>query len=645
MASEQARRRRRAARPALDPRLRAHLPAPDYSRPLLQVTPEQRSRILGLLEVLYGRERAEACWPEIERLMKVYWAYRTPEMIAADRGCRPAERLTERDVVLITYGDLIASPGKTPLRALSDFLDRYMRDAVSTVHILPFFPYSSDRGFAVVDFEDVDPRLGSWAEIETLASRFRLMFDGVFNHVSSKSKWFQRFLNRRPGYEDYFISFSTREAVGPDHLELILRPRTSDLLTPFRTMDGVRWVWTTFGPDQVDLNFKYERVLQRVVEILVIYLRKGADLVRLDAVTYIWHELGTRCAHLEQTHALVRLFRAILDVVAPHVALVTETNVPLADNISYFGDGRDEAQLVYNFSLPPLVLHAVHTGSAKRLSRWAAELPYPSDTTSYLNFLDSHDGVGLMGAQGILTPEEIESLVERAKAHGGLVSYRDRGDGTRSPYELNVTWYSALNRDDAGEAVELQVDRFLATRAIALALRGVAGIYLPSVFGARNDTAAVLAGQEARSINRRVIDEQSLLRLLEDRDSREHLVASGLRRLVKRRIACPAFHPNAPQRVLDLHESVLALLRTSPDGSTRVLALTSVSDRPCRLAVPAEVWPGGTAGVAVDLVTRRLFRPAASGPTELELPPYGVLWLSPWEGRPRPPVTAPAGGT
>src|SRR5688572_30027520 len=308
--------------------LRPHLPEPDYTRPLLALTALQRRSILGKLTVLYGREKAAAAYPEIERLMKVYYAHKTPEMIADEAAFDARRRFDERDVVLITYGDLITAPGRSPLRALAGLLETFMKGSINTVHLLPFFPYSSDRGFAIIDYEDVDPRLGTWQEVERLGERFRLMFDGVFNHVSSKSRWFQRFLNGRPGFEDFFVAFNTRDAIGPDHLRLILRPRTSDLLTRFQSISGPRWVWTTFGPDQVDLNFKNPRVLQRVVEVLLYYVRRGANIIRLDAITYVWRELGTRCAHLRETHALVQLFRAILDVVAPQVALVSETNVP-----------------------------------------------------------------------------------------------------------------------------------------------------------------------------------------------------------------------------------------------------------------------------------------------------------------------------
>lgn len=606
----------------------AHLPAPDYTRPLLEPSPAQRQRLLEILELLYGATGAAACFPELLRLMRSYYAHKTPAMIEAELSFDPTARFDERDVVLITYGDLVVSPGQPPLEALSDLVSRLLPGAFNTIHLLPFFPYTSDRGFAVVDFQEVDPGLGTWDDIERLGARFRLMFDGVINHVSSKSRWFQRFLNCRPGYEDYFVTFSTSGEISADHLQLILRPRTSDLLTPFQTMYGIKWVWTTFGPDQVDLNFRNPEVLLRLVEVLLLYVRRGADILRLDAVTYIWRELGTRCAHLVQTHGLVRLFRAILDIAAPHVALISETNAAHEDNVSYFGDGWNEAQLVYNFALPPLTLHAFLTGDATRLSSWAARLSTPSPAATFFNFLDSHDGIGLLGARGILGEDEIETMVRRVEERGGLVSYRSDGAGHTSPYELNVTWYSALNPEAAGDDQDdeaLQVDRFVASRAIALALRGVPGIYLPSLFGSKNDIDAVSAGEGHRAINRDAIDLPALERLLADDTTWVAKVASRFGHLIRTRIATPAFHPNAAQHVLADHPGVFAVLRVAADGG-RVLAVTNVTDRQQAFRCGRESL-GTDFPAWQDLLTGRLV-PATDGRIDLRLEPYAVLWLS-----------------
>ena len=612
-----------------DPRLRLHFREADYTHPLLEMTAEQKNSILEKLEILYGRPQAEACFPELERVLRVYYAHKTPEMIGDDRAFDPTQRFTEKDIILITYGDLLRSPGKAPLQALSDILTVFVRRSINTVHLLPFFPYSSDRGFSVMDYEEVDPRLGNWDDVERLCLNFRLMFDGVINHVSAKSRWFQRFLDGDPFYGDFFIQFSTREAPDDDHLRLILRPRTSKLLTTFQTLHGPKLVWTTFSPDQVDLNFKNPQVLLRILEILLYYVRRGANIIRLDAVTYVWHELGTSCAHLRQTHAMVQLFRSILGAVAPQVALLTETNVPHQDNISYLGDGANEAQMVYNFALPPLVLFSFHGGNCRKLAAWATTLEKISDQATYLNFLASHDGIGILPVRDILTAEETDLMIKKVIDHGGLVSYRTGADGNPSPYELNTTWYSALNPEGTGESLNLQADRFVASHAIAAVLHGVPAVYLPSLWGSRNDTEAVLRGEEPRSINRRTATERELWEQLGDSDSSAHKVCSRLVSLIEKRIGCPAFHPNAHQRVLQGHDHVFMVIRETSDRTHWVLALTNVTEENQEVRLTsAELGRGARAWK--DILTETEL-PAANGGLTTTLRPYQVLWLTPLE--------------
>lgn len=598
---------------------------PDYTKPLLKVPENIKESIRQRLITLYGEDMAEDIYVQVERVMRVHYAHAVPELIQAEKRFESSQRFTERDVVLITYGDLILSEDRKPLQTLADFAEVFFHGIITTLHILPFFPYSSDRGFSVVSYEEVDPRLGTWDEIAELGSSFKLMFDGVLNHISSKNQWFQKFLDGDPDYQDFFYAFSTSTAIDEDYLELILRPRTSPLLTEFPTINGCRYVWTTFSPDQIDLNFKNPKVLIRILEILLYYVRRGADIIRLDAVTYIWHELGTSCAHLEQTHQIVKLFRDIFDVVAPHVGLITETNVPHKDNITYFGNGSDEAQMVYNFALPPLVLHAFQNGNADVLCKWADSLSPPSETTAFFNFLDSHDGIGVMATRGILTEKEILDMGERVKTHGGLVSMRDQGDGKESPYEFNITWFSALNLEDSEEPPGLQIDRFVASRAVALALRGVPGIYLPSMFGSKNDLEAVYLEASKRSINRGKILEKRLFEAFGDPDSIPARIAKRYIRLLERRVKEPAFHPNAGQEVLYLDSRVFAILRISPDGTSRILSLINVTEDKVELSLPLDKM--GMNGDALhEVVTDTDLKPD-SDPWHLTLGPYRVMWL------------------
>ena len=391
---------------------------PDYTRPLLEIPAAFRDRILGRLALLYGPREAEHWLPELERILKVHQAHKPPEMLEKEGHFDPRERFSQEHTLLITYGDMVRGDGPTPLSVLHRFVTQYARGALNTLHLLPFFPYSSDRGFAVMDYRRVDERLGSWQDIQEKKRHYDLMFDAVVNHCSARSEMFQEFLNGNPAYRNFFIAYESPDELTDEQRRKIFRPRTSDILTRFETIHGPRHVWTTFSPDQVDLNFRNPTVLLQVLDGLLFYVRKGADLLRLDAVTYLWAEPGTESVHLPQTHEIVKLMRDVVDFVASGVALVTETNVPHQQNISYFGNGCDEAHLVYNFALPPLVIQAFYTGDAGALSRWAGDLHPPSDQTAFLNILDTHDGIGLQGVRGILPPEDIQVLVDRARKRG-----------------------------------------------------------------------------------------------------------------------------------------------------------------------------------------------------------------------------------
>jgi glycosidase len=606
--------------------LKFYLSEPDYSRPTLEISDNDRKKIYDRMEFLYGKDDAAVWIEEIIRIMQVHYAHKPLAMIEEEKLFKSENRFTEDDIILITYGNLIESSDSLPLDTLREFCEKYLLNTISTIHLLPFFPYSSDRGFSITDYEEVDPDLGSWVDIQELKeSGFKLMFDGVFNHASSKSKWFQEFLNMNPEYKDYFIYFSTSDSIPEDHLKLVVRPRTSDLLTDFNTLRGQRLVWTTFSPDQIDLNFKNPKVLFRILDILLYYIRKGADIIRLDAVTYIWAELGTSCVHLEQAHTIIKLFRDVLDIVAPTVALITETNVPHRDNIKYFGNGTDEAQMVYNFALPPLVLHTFITGNSRKLTDWAGSLGRISDTTTYFNFLDSHDGIGVMPVKDILTAEEIEFLALKVLEHRGFISYKDNGDGTSSPYELNITWYSALNRITRDESDELQIRRFIASRAIAAVIMGVPGIYLHSYFGSQNDADAVLIDGQTRSINRRNFSKEELFKALEDTGSRTARVASELSKLIQKRKMEKSFHPNAEQVVLNISESLFALMRIAVDRSEGICAVINIISSPQNFEYNLSEF-FGKENTITDVLSLKSYN-TGNGPVTIALEPYEVIWL------------------
>jgi len=247
-----------------------------------------------LLKEIYETETAEDVAP---RLMELVESYREQIPQPTDIS------LSERDSLLITYGDQVQEKGRAHLQTLAEFCEIHLKGVIGGIHILPFYPWSSDDGsddgFSVKDYRAVDPALGDWHNVEQLSEDFRLMFDGVINHMSAQGEWFQKFLQNENPYNEYFITVE-----GDPDLSNVVRPRALPLLTEFETVAGKRKVWTTFSADQVDLNFANPDVLLEIFDILLMYAQRGAQFIRLDAIAYLWKEIGTSCIHLPQTHAL-----------------------------------------------------------------------------------------------------------------------------------------------------------------------------------------------------------------------------------------------------------------------------------------------------------------------------------------------------
>lgn len=568
------------------------------------------------LRALYGEVVATNVTREVMDLTAKARAAKQPQLRSDGRG-----GLAESDALLITYADQLRETGCAPLRTLSTFCEERLADVVSGVHILPFYPWSSDDGFSVKDYFAVAPEYGDWQDIASFRPRFDLMFDAVFNHASAQGDWFQRFLHDESEFRDFFVTVK-----GSPDLSQVVRPRALPLLTEFETARGPEKVWTTFSADQVDVNMKNPRVLIALIEVLMFYAAHGARYIRLDAIAYLWKEVGTPCIHLSQTHTVIQLIRAVLDEFAPQVQLITETNVPHADNISYFGDGTNEAQLVYNFALPPLVLHALLRGDAFYLTRWATTLRAPSDRTTFFNFLASHDGIGLNPARGILPAQEIDFLVERCQAHGGFINYKHNADGSRSPYEMNIVYFDALNDSAAGEPMTTQASRFMAAQAIMLSLAGVPGIYFHSLFGSRNDREAALQTGINRRINRQKLPLLELEADLAATDSLRAIVFERYRRLLGARRNHAAFNPHAEQQVLDAGPGVFAVLRAARSGGDWVMCLHNVTDAAVKLEFPASAE--ASAGGITELLSLRYHTPGAAGMLRVTLKPYEVNWIA-----------------
>lgn len=506
--------------------------------------------------------------------------------------------------ILISYGDMVSRPGEAPLATLGKYLCRHAAGLLGGVHVLPFYPWSSDDGFSVKDFFAVDPALGTWDDLRALTADFEVMVDAVFNHASTQGEWFRKFQAGEAGFEDFFATVE-----GEPDLSRVVRPRALPLLTEFPTSRGTRRVWTTFSADQADLNFRDPFVMRSVCEALLFYLRQGARFVRLDAIGFIWKEPGSSCIHLPRAHALVRAWRALADGAAPGVRLVTETNVPHADNISYFGNGWNEAHMVYNFALPPLVLHTLRSGDATVFNRWASTLRTPSPETAFFNFLASHDGIGINPARGLLEDGEIDSLVRTAREAGGFVSMKSLPGGGEAPYELNVNFFDALA---VGVAEETALARFLAAHAIAFSLAGIPGIYFHSLFGSRGDIEGAKASGIPRRINRQKFQLETLEAELVEPGSLRMRIFLGLSRLLRARKSQPALSPASPQALEDFGPRLVAIRRG--EGAESMLCLHEVSGEPAEVPLVGR-WQ--------DLLSGRIH----SGSVDLQ--PLGIAWLTP----------------
>ncbi|NNF35768.1 MAG: sugar phosphorylase [Saprospiraceae bacterium] len=546
-----------------------------------------------LIEHLYPQHKNQI-FKEIEKLVEKY----QPVFTKINHG-----PLSHEDTILITYGDAIQRKGEAPLKTLCEFGEAYFKEHINSIHLLPCFPYTSDDGFSVVDYYEINPELGSWQDIEYLKDHFYLMFDAVVNHMSQASEWFQGFLTAHPDYEDYFIK------VDPSlDYSAVVRPRALPLFHKYNQGGEEINVWTTFSEDQVDLNFKSYKVFIQVLDILLFYARKGARYIRLDAIAFLWKKIGTSCLHLEETHKVIQAYRKVIEHIGADTVLVTETNVPHEENVSYFGDGYNEAHIVYNFSLPPLLAFSLMEEDVTVLTQWSMSLKLRGDQTCFFNFTASHDGIGVRPLQGIVPNEKVEQLAARAIDHGGFVSYKDNGDGTRSPYELNCNYMDLLSHPDESETT--RIDKFLLTQSIMLCMPGVPGIYYHSLFGSRNDRDAAIKSGINRRINRQKLNVDILKSELDDKNSLRSRIFRSYSDMLKVRKETSAFDPFGEAEYSSVR-SIYSIERRSSES--QVLCIHNFSGQTQKLDF-------------LDGNYRDLLTDDSINASSL-IPGYGVKWL------------------
>lgn len=583
------------------------LPAPDP-----RAAPRAlRERLEQLLAFLYPEADPVAL---AGRVIAAFW----PAEAQPRRRARPPGNTlwNQRDNYVIAYGNSIVDGVHKPLDLLRHFAERYLAPGIRGIHVLPYFPFTSDDGFAVTDYFAVNSQLGAWEDISRIGQEFRLMSDLVLNHCSSQSGWFNEYLQGHAPYDKFF-----READPDADLSAVVRPRAHALLREVETANGPRHVWCTFSHDQVDFDFANPEVLLAFLSVLRTHVDMGVRTVRLDAVAFVWKQEGTSCIHLPQTHAIVRLMRLLADHDPMPIVLITETNVPNAENLSYFGN-RNEAHVVYNFSLPPLILHALLNGTSRALRQWQMAMPPAQLGCAYLNFTASHDGIGLRPAEGLIPPEELEAMIGAVKGFGGLVSMRRMPDGTEKPYEINVALFDALKGTIAG-ADDLQIPRFLCSQAIAMALEGIPAFYIHSLIATPNDPDGVEKLGYNRAINRKRWDYEELRGYLDDPASHHHQVLAAMTRMIRIRSAQPAFHPNATQFTLQLGDEIFGFWRQSLDRAQSIFVIANVTDHEVRVpALSLNLIDGYSWS---DLLTGEAVQ---SSRGEITLAPYQSRWIS-----------------
>lgn len=555
-------------------------------------------KIESLLQEVYGETYDASYLEEMKALLQEWkqqdWKEDTP--------------VSEKNVYLITYGDSIYEEDVPTLQTLQKFLTDQVGNKITDVHLLPMFPYTSDDGFSVTDYREIHPDLGDWSDLENFSKEYRMMYDFVANHISKSSSWFQGYINGETKYQKYFIPYDPSfDATN------VVRPRTSPLFHEYEGGEGTKTAWTTFSEDQVDVNVAHFPLLREMTDILISYVYKGGTSIRLDAIGFLWKESGTSCIHLPQTHAVIQLWRVLLDELKHNTQIITETNVPHQENISYFGDGTNEAHMVYQFSLPPLVLFSLTTHNASKLTQWAKTIGKVSDNATYFNFLASHDGIGMRPTEGILTEEDKQLLVEKVEQNGGRVSYKSNPDGTQSVYELNINYSDALVNKEEDLTEEQQINKMLAAHSILLSCIGVPAIYYHSLLGSRNDYKGLEESGINRRINREKLEYNQIVEELATDERRKDIFAS-LTNMIEIRQAEKAFSPFAEQSVLELGEQLFGLKRENTETGDVVYFAVNVdaNETVCRFG-------GEVSGT--NLLTGETVG------AEVTLKPYEFVWI------------------
>ena len=455
----------------------------------------------------------------------------------------------ENKVMLITYADSMGGD----LKILEQLLKAYFQKALGSIHILPFYPSSADRGFAPMTYREVDPSFGTWQDVERISKNFGLMYDFMINHISRSSEYFQDFVAHKDAsrYRDLFIrweSFWDEGRPYPSDIDAIYKRKPRHPFTEVAFADGSSGkVWCTFDNEQIDLDLTSTVGKTFVFENLKYLSQRGASVIRLDAFAYAIKKQGTSCFFLEPE--IYTLLEEIQDHLTPYGVLVLPE---IHEHYTMQLKLSQKGFWVYDFALPMLMLYSIYEGKADRLFNWLKICPRKQFTT-----LDTHDGIGIVDVMGLLSEREIEQTKQNIFNRGVNVkpAYNTMSYNNLDIYQINSTFYSALgNRDDA----------YLLSRAVQFFAPGIPQVYYVGLLAGENDIDLLEATKIGRNINRHSYKQYEVDKAL------KRPVVQKLIALMEFRNTCPAF--NGAFRVEQQDASTLLLTWTNGEHLAQLIA-------------------------------------------------------------------------
>ena len=520
--------------------------------------------------------------------------------------------ISEKTSLVICYGDNVNSNQKSSIQVFQNFFKKNLKKYFDAIHFLPFYPSSSDSGFAVKDHYKIEKRIGSWSDIKKISKSSHVMADIVINHSSARGLWFKNFLKKKRPGKDYFLTVNSKF-----NTSKVVRPRDHKLLKKIDIFGKSDFLWRTFSADQIDLDFKNPSVLLRFIKIMVHLVSNGVTIFRLDAIAYLWKKNGTNCINLKQTHEIVKLLRLVSNLLNVETIIITETNLPEKENLSYFGK-NDEANWIYNFSLPPLLIHAFLFENSSYLNKWSKKLPNAKFQNSYLNFIASHDGIGMRPTEGILNERSLNNFLKRLKKNGSKFSYRKIQNKSKKVYEANITVFDALKKSDTDPNGKFFLERYIAAHAIMISFEGVPAIYFNSLFGKSNDEAKYVITGNNRDVNRYKWSYENITKKLNDKNSKQSIFYQNLGKLLEIKRKQKAFHPNAKRLNINLGSKLFCFKRTSLDKKQTIISITNCSsvDQYPKLNKKYSKW-------------KNIINPKINSLNKsFKLKPFETMWLS-----------------